>query len=66
MDGRELRAAIFREQSGVELPMKWKCIMMGMTRCTSGAASPSLRRTMTSIKGSLCFLTTTVVRRSLM
>jgi hypothetical protein len=66
MDERELCEAILHEQSGGELPTRWKCTMMDAARCTLGAADPSLQRTMTFIKGFLCFSTTIVVHRSLM
>jgi hypothetical protein len=65
MDGRELREAILREESGGVLRTRWRCTMMAAARCILGVASLSLQRIMTCIKSSSCFSITTMARQSL-
>jgi hypothetical protein len=50
MDGRELRKAILREESGGGSPYEVRYTMTAMVRCTSGAAGPILQRIMICIR----------------
>jgi hypothetical protein len=65
MDGRELREAVLREQSGSGIPYEVEVWYDGEASSTSGAAGRDLQKTTTYIRASSWLSTFTLERRSL-